>query len=338
MRLLTFLIRAVFAAFTVLAAVTGVQSAPANGPLPEGQKKARLKTALATVVAILALQAAGAVVFVYSGFYNIAANEPHAVVVRQTLKQTARESVQQRADDIQSPPLRRPELVRRGLVLYGENCLVCHGAPGVAPEQIGRGINPTPPPLMTAGAHWTDAELYWITTHGLKMTGMPAFGVKLSETDTWGVVAFLREMAWLSPAEYRQWVTAVEEEADARNVDWVKRDDEGLARLASRGDSERGRTLLEKFGCGTCHVIPGVGRGKVGPPLMAFVERQYIAGAVVNSPENLAAWIVDPKQIEPKTAMPSLDVEPAEALDIVAYLYTLGKTQRFQRLREWLEH
>lgn len=91
------------------------------------------------------------------------------------------------------------------------------------------------------------------------------------------------------------------------------------------GDAERGRVALDGFGCGTCHVIPGVrgARGMVGPPLSMFARRAYIAGQLVNQPDNLVRWIQDPQGVEPGTAMPNLGVTPAVARDIAAYLYTL---------------
>ncbi len=91
------------------------------------------------------------------------------------------------------------------------------------------------------------------------------------------------------------------------------------------GDSEKGRLLIGKYGCGSCHAIPGIrgAAGKVGPELAGFKQRIYIAGQVPNVPENLVAWIEDPQAIAPGTAMPDLGVSREEARDIAAYLYTL---------------
>jgi cytochrome c len=91
------------------------------------------------------------------------------------------------------------------------------------------------------------------------------------------------------------------------------------------GDPERGRTSLGGFGCGSCHVIPGVrgANGMVGPPLTGFAGRAYIAGQLANQPDNLVRWIQDPQAVEPGTAMPNLGVVPEVARDMAAYLYTL---------------
>lgn len=89
-------------------------------------------------------------------------------------------------------------------------------------------------------------------------------------------------------------------------------------------DPARGREAFAARGCGTCHAIDGVAgaRGRVGPPLDGVAARQYLAGTLPNTPDNLMHWIRDPQAINPRTAMPSLGVGADEARDIAAFLYT----------------
>lgn len=91
------------------------------------------------------------------------------------------------------------------------------------------------------------------------------------------------------------------------------------------GDPEHGKQLIQGYGCGSCHVIPGIhdANGLVGPPLYFFSRRTMIAGELPNTPENLARWVQHPPQVEPGTAMPDLGLTPDQAKDVVAYLYTL---------------
>jgi cytochrome c len=91
------------------------------------------------------------------------------------------------------------------------------------------------------------------------------------------------------------------------------------------GDPQLGRDLLESYGCGSCHTIPGVkgANALVGPPLTSFAHRSYVAGQLANTPDNLARWIQDPRQVEPGTAMPDLGVTAEEARNMAAYLLTL---------------
>ncbi|MFL5615026.1 MAG: c-type cytochrome [Gemmatimonadaceae bacterium] len=93
----------------------------------------------------------------------------------------------------------------------------------------------------------------------------------------------------------------------------------------SGGDADRGKAAIEMYGCGSCHTIPGVrdANGLVGPPLMMWSRRTYIAGEVPNTPDFLVRWIEMPQAIEPGTAMPNLGVTEGRARDIAAYLYTI---------------
>lgn len=90
-------------------------------------------------------------------------------------------------------------------------------------------------------------------------------------------------------------------------------------------DAERGKAAIRMYGCGSCHTIPGLrdANGMVGPPLVMWSRRTYIAGEVPNTPEFLVRWIETPQAIAPGTAMPNLGVTEGRARDIAAYLYTI---------------
>ncbi len=92
------------------------------------------------------------------------------------------------------------------------------------------------------------------------------------------------------------------------------------------GDAARGRLAMVEYGCGACHVIPGVAsaRGTVGPSLDGLARRAYIAGVLTNAPGDLTRWLMNPPLFSPETAMPNLGVTEADAADMAAYLYTLG--------------
>jgi cytochrome c1 len=90
------------------------------------------------------------------------------------------------------------------------------------------------------------------------------------------------------------------------------------------GNPERGKVALTQYACRACHIIPGVTGSEVfvGRPLTGLADRPFIAGSLPNNQQNLVKWIRDPKQIDPLTAMPVLDVTEADARDMAAYLLT----------------
>jgi cytochrome c len=91
------------------------------------------------------------------------------------------------------------------------------------------------------------------------------------------------------------------------------------------GDPDRGAATISRYGCGSCHAIPGVAgaNGLVGPSLGGIGDREYVAGILPNQPVNLIRWVRDPRSVNERTVMPNLGVTPGDASDIAAYLYSL---------------
>jgi cytochrome c oxidase assembly factor CtaG/cytochrome c2 len=91
------------------------------------------------------------------------------------------------------------------------------------------------------------------------------------------------------------------------------------------GDVKHGAILLDHYGCGSCHAIPGIAdaQGDVGPPLTRISRRVYIAGLLRNSPDNMEQWLMHPQRIAPGNAMPDMQMPESDARDITAFLMTL---------------
>jgi cytochrome c1 len=91
------------------------------------------------------------------------------------------------------------------------------------------------------------------------------------------------------------------------------------------GSVSRGKTAIGKYGCAACHTIPGIegATAVVGPPLSNIAVRKYLAGHLVNTPDNMIKWIQHPQTIDPKNVMPEMGITDQDARDITAFLYTL---------------
>jgi cytochrome c2 len=91
------------------------------------------------------------------------------------------------------------------------------------------------------------------------------------------------------------------------------------------GDPDKGMAAIGRYGCGSCHDIPGIraAHGAVGPPLGGIAARAYLAGRLSNTPGHMMQWIRHPQHVEPGTAMPEMGVTEGDARDIAAFLYTL---------------
>ncbi|CDS51932.1 Di-heme cytochrome c (Class I), probably related to cytochrome c oxidase function [Polaromonas sp. CG9_12] len=274
--------------------------------------------ALALAAAVLAaLTACAGALVVYGGLYNVAATTQHVQPVYSLLETAMKQSVRLRARNIEAPDLQDPERIRRGAALFHGKCVQCHGAPGVAQNDIGKSMQPLPGPLVDALQRWRPREIYWITRHGIKMSGMPAWEFRLEDAQLWDVVAFVQRLPELTPQAYARAVQAAPLPASLSmgRADGVNRP----------GHAERGRLALVHHACSACHTIPGItgSSPNVGPPLAGLASRSLIAGKLANTPDNLAAWLRHPQAIKPLTAMPDMGVNEADARDMAAYLATL---------------
>jgi mono/diheme cytochrome c family protein len=81
-----------------------------------------------------------------------------------------------------------------GQKIYLKRCLACHGKTGNGdgPDAADLGIHPAKlsDPVIRAE---TDGELFWKITVGKKP--MPNYGPRLSPTDRWNVINYLRTLA-----------------------------------------------------------------------------------------------------------------------------------------------
>jgi mono/diheme cytochrome c family protein len=193
----------------------------------------------------------------------------------------------------------------------------CHGAPGVAQGDIGKSMQPLPGPLVDARHHWKPRELYWLTKHGIRMSGMPAWEFRLSEEDLWSVVAFLARLPDLTPQQYAE-ATRVEA-SDARGAPAVP----SCGPAASEAPGQAGD--VERGACNACHTIPGITSSfpNVGPPLAGIGGRSLIAGKLANTPDNMVRWLRRTHEVDALTAMPEMGVTEQDARDIAAYLAML---------------
>jgi len=152
---------------------------------------------------LLLLIAAAVAVALYAGLYNIAADVPHSQPVYWLFETARQRSVAARARDIVVPnDLDSADRISKGAGQYAEMCSNCHLAPGIKRTEISRGLYPRAPEFRRKSA-LTPAEQFWTVKHGVKMTGMPAWGITHDDELLWDVVAFVRKLPELTPEQYQ---------------------------------------------------------------------------------------------------------------------------------------
>ncbi len=139
---------------------------------------------------------------IYAGIYDVGADEPHSQPVFWLMQLVRDRSIAAHATDAVPVDLSEPSRVASGAVQYEEMCSTCHLAPGMKRTEISWGLYPRAPELRR-GSRLTAAEQFWVVKHGIKMTGMPSWGVTHDDELLWDIVAFLRKMPELTADEYR---------------------------------------------------------------------------------------------------------------------------------------
>jgi len=94
------------------------------------------------------------------------------------------------------------DVAERALQHYADHCATCHANDGSGDTEVGRGLYPRVPDMRAPETQsLTDGELFSIIEHGIRLTGMPAWGTGTpeSELDSWGLVHFIRRLPTLSP-------------------------------------------------------------------------------------------------------------------------------------------
>ena len=163
------------------------------------------------------LAAIGAGVFgIYGGLYNVAADIPHTQPIFWLMTTVRERSIAVRSADIVVPgDLADPKRIASGAGQYAEMCSSCHLAPGMKRTEISRGLYPRAPELRR-GSGLTPGEEFWVVKHGLKMSGMPAWGVTHNDELIWHVVAFLQKLPDLTPDQYQALVKSAPKAHDER--------------------------------------------------------------------------------------------------------------------------
>lgn len=266
------------------------------------------------VLCLLLGAAAGAML--YTGVYNVSALQQHTGIVFEMLEYTRVRSIAVRSPR-EVPDLNASDWQQSGVALYSRHCQQCHGAPGVAPEPFALGMLPAPSPIVKVARIRPPEEIYWAITHGVKMSGMPAWEYRLSEDQRWAIVALISRLPAMTPQDYAELQRAEDVEA-AMEAEPV-----AAYRLADRATRlRRGRIALQQYNCAGCHEIPGItaAEAHVGPPLEGLAAQVFIAGLLPMNAHNLKQWIMLPQTLKPGTAMPNMGVSDSHAEWMVEYL------------------
>lgn len=162
----------------------------------------RANIVIITLLCSVLAAALTATIVIYTGLFNVAANEPHWSVTQKILEFARNRSIQVHAAGL-TPPRGYDEASKIIMAVghFSEHCAVCHGTPGAKRSAVAEGMLPQPPDLKMVADRYKNGELFWILKNGIKMSGMPSMA---SDGDDmlWATVAFLEKLRGLSEDEY----------------------------------------------------------------------------------------------------------------------------------------
>jgi len=221
---------------------------------------------LVSMVILLVVAAMLSLGFLWSGLYDVGADDAHLPPVHAALETLRDRSIAVRARDIVVPNLADPSLIRQGAGNYEAMCSGCHLAPGKSATELSRGLYPAPPAFF-AGVPATAARQFWVIQHGIKASAMPAWGKSMDTPAIWGLVALLQKLPTLDAAQYQALVESSAghshgpgtragmetEEAHAHSHSHASESDHDKSAAATSADAKPAAAVVDRFSAALAH-------------------------------------------------------------------------------------
>lgn len=164
-----------------------------------------MKGFVAGIIVTLAVLAGAAIVVSHFGLYPIGADNPPGFVERALAMPALDAYADKHKPEGDNPVAVSAENLGEGAQEYEEHCAFCHGGAKAKISPMRDHFSPPVPQLIDRVPHDDDAWLFWVTKHGARMTGMPAWGDVLSDDEIWKVAAFLKHSDHLPPEAQAAW-------------------------------------------------------------------------------------------------------------------------------------
>jgi mono/diheme cytochrome c family protein len=162
------------------------------------------KIVAVTVAAVALLGGiAGAVYLMATGL----SARPTPGAVETALARAARRFAVPRAmRDLENPIPASPDVIAAGRAHFADHCAQCHANDGSGNTEMGQGLFPKAPDMATVSQELTDGELFYVIEHGIRFTGMPAWGTgtPAGEEASWHLVHFIRHLPQIRNSEIEE--------------------------------------------------------------------------------------------------------------------------------------
>ena len=164
-----------------------------------------MRKVLLGAVLTLALLLLTALAAMRLGLMPVNADGTHSSVEARIMPVVLHASVARRAGRETNPISLNEDNLKAGASTYKAMCARCHSTPGGDPSVYGQSFYPPAPQLPGEMFPYTDAQLFWLIKHGIRNTGMPAWGSMLSDEEIWQIVSLLKNSQDLPPSVEAEW-------------------------------------------------------------------------------------------------------------------------------------
>jgi mono/diheme cytochrome c family protein len=162
------------------------------------------KVLLGAVLMLLVLVLSALVVGRF-GLMPVNADGAHSSLEAKIMPQVLHASIVRHAAAATNPLAINEENLKAGASTYKDMCARCHSTPGDNPSAYGQLFYPPAPQLSGGMPNYSDSQLFWTIKHGIRNTGMPAWGSILSDDEIWQLVSLLKNSQDLPPSVESQW-------------------------------------------------------------------------------------------------------------------------------------
>ena len=164
-----------------------------------------MRKILPGVVFTLALLLLSALVVTRLGLMPVSADGTHSRLEARIMPMVLHASIVRHASVEANPVPLDEDNLKAGVDTYKAMCARCHSTPASGPSVYGEAFYPPAPRLPEGMSNYTDSQLFWLIKHGIRNTGMPAWGGMLSDDDIWQIVSLLRNSQDLPPSVETEW-------------------------------------------------------------------------------------------------------------------------------------
>jgi thiosulfate dehydrogenase len=158
-----------------------------------------MKGVVVGVIATIVALAGAAFVVSHFGLYPIGADNPPSAIERMLAMRAMDVYADKHKPDGDNPVAPTVAALTAGAAKYETHCALCHGGATAKISPMQNKFSPPVPQLVDKIPHDPDAWIFWVTKHGVRMTGMPSWDGVLSDDEMWQIAAFIKHSDQLPP-------------------------------------------------------------------------------------------------------------------------------------------